>query len=278
MGLGLSCAAFFLRMSVYSFPVVAVGIEGLSFSRSRSREVFVNFSAHFEPGKTLLLGPNGAGKTTLIEILATVLRAQRGDISLVSSKGSISIKNDVRRYRQAVAWMPQHFSPVRGLTVEEHVQYVAWLHGAQSQETKPRATHACDLVGLEGMKTAPVTALSGGQKQRLGLAGVLATGADVLLLDEPTVALDPASRERFMEILRELPEDKTVILSTHQTDDVAQTFDHVAVLQSGNLQFQGNIHEFLQRGRVASEPELTVKNAHAEDIGRSYAAIIQREL
>ena len=85
MGLGLSCATFFLRMSVYSFPVVAVGIEGLSFSRSRSREVFVNFSARFEPGKTLLLGPNGAGKTTLIEILATVLRAPRGDVSLVSS-------------------------------------------------------------------------------------------------------------------------------------------------------------------------------------------------
>lgn len=252
----------------------AVHIDGLSFSRSRT--VFDNLSAQFMPGKTLLLGPNGAGKTTLIEILATVLRPASGDVSLVSDGTSTSLQADLRRYRQLVAWMPQRFSPVRGLTVEEHVQYVAWLHGAKRSDARDRATVALERVELSALANSSVAALSGGQKQRLGLAGVLATDARVLLLDEPTVALDPASRDTFMRIIRGLQMSRTVIFSTHQTDDVATTFDHVAVLQSGEFRFQGSMQEFLMQG--APDSALATQNAHAEDISRAYAAVIRKEL
>lgn len=219
-----------------------IGCTQLAFRYGRHR-VFSGLDVTFF-GRTVLLGPNGAGKSTLLALLADALQPQEGAVLL----------DDVQRarrgpgrrdFRRDVAWLPQVVRVFPGLTVKEHVAYMGWLKGLSRAEAWQAAPLALETVDLASISDRKASQLSGGQARRMGIAGALSHGARVLLLDEPTAGLDPDQRERFRGLLQRLEQDLTVVVSTHQTEDVADSYDHVAVLVSGHVPFAGSLSQFI---------------------------------
>jgi len=203
------------------------------------------------PGVTGLLGPNGAGKTTLLRMLATVLAPDTGTIRVLGEDpethaGRLAI-------RRRLGYLPQEPGFHRSFTCFEFVDYVAILK--EWTERRPRhdeVRRVLDLVGLADVMHKRVRQLSGGMRRRLGIAQAMLGAPDVLLLDEPTAGLDPEQRLRFRELLGSAAHGATVLLSTHQTDDVAALCQQVIVVLRGRTHFEGTPGELaaLAEGRV----------------------------
>jgi ABC-2 type transport system ATP-binding protein len=202
-------------------------------------------------GITGLLGPNGAGKTTLLRMMATVLAPDSGSLRLL---GWDPAKADERlAIRRRLGYMPQEPGFHRNFTTFEFVDYVAILK--EMTDRRPRhdeVRRVLALVGLEQVMSKKIKALSGGMRRRVALAQSFLGDPDLLVLDEPTAGLDPEQRLRFREIVSERSEDRTVILSTHQTEDVAAMCPRVVVLDEGRVLFDGTPGELadVARGRV----------------------------
>lgn len=218
---------------------MTVRADGLRFGYSRRAEVIRGLSVSLAPGKTVLLGPNGAGKSTLLKLLSGLLRPERGQVVLDDQvRTSASL-------RSLVGFMPQDIAPLPGLTVSESVQYAAWLGGHSRGQAKESAVEAIVAVGLWEKRDEKSTRLSGGQLRRMGLASVLTGAPRVLLLDEPTAGLDPAQRHRFREVLHGLSSDLVVLVSTHQIDDVEDSYDQVRIMADGVMRWEGTPPELL---------------------------------
>jgi ABC-2 type transport system ATP-binding protein len=202
-------------------------------------------------GVTGLLGPNGAGKTTLLRILATVLAPDAGDVRVLgfdpaSSDGRLAI-------RRRLGYMPQEPGYHRGFSAFDFVDYVAILkEWADRKSRHDEVRRVLSLVGLDAVMHKKIRQLSGGMRRRVGIAQAMLGSPDLLVLDEPTAGLDPEQRLRFRELLSAQAERATVLLSTHQTDDVAALCQRVIVLLSGAVRFQGTPRELaeLADGRV----------------------------
>ena len=214
----------------------------VSFSY-RSTPVFTGFSWVVPQGKTVLLGPNGAGKTTLLALGADVLVPARGTVTL----GDLRTANrgDRHRFRAAVGWMPQEVRPVPGFTCHEQVAYAGWLKGMPKGGAWQAAMNALATVGLVALAERPAGQVSGGELRRVGIAQMLVHEASIVLLDEPTVGLDPVQRVAFRETLSALPRGTRVVVSTHQVDDLSELFDQVVVLDRGRIRFEGTVPSFL---------------------------------
>ena len=203
------------------------------------------------PGVVGLLGPNGAGKTTLLRGLATVAPFDAGRLRLLGRDPSEAA--DRVEIRRRLGYLPQEAGFHRGFTCFEAIDYVAVL----KEHAEPRARHeevrrVLELVGLGDVATKKIRALSGGMRRRLGLAQALLGRPELLVLDEPTVGLDPEQRMRFRDLVSEAGAGRTVVLSTHQTEDVAAVCSHVVVVQHGRALFSGTPEELaaIARGRV----------------------------
>lgn len=194
-------------------------------------------------GKTVLLGPNGAGKTTLLSIGATAMRPSRGSSEVITAPAQG--RHDMAFRRSAIGWMPQQVRAISGVTSREQVAYVAWLKGLRRREAWEQAGLLLSAVGLDGVAGDRSSELSGGQLRRLGLAQALVGSPGVLLLDEPTAGLDPAQRRTFRELVAGLPEQLTVVVSTHQVDDLVDIFAKVVVMDHGVIRWEGSVEDFL---------------------------------
>ena len=227
--------------------VQVIGIEK-SFLRTRAL-AGVTFDA--SAGITGLLGPNGAGKTTLLRMMATVLAPDAGDLRLL---GWDPRKADERLgIRRRLGYMPQEPGFHRNFTAFEFVDYVAILKEMVDRRARhDEVRRVLSLVGLEGVMSRKIKALSGGMRRRVALAQSFLGDPDLLVLDEPTAGLDPEQRLRFREIVSERSADRTVILSTHQTEDVSALCPRVVVLHEGRVLFDGTPKELAEiaRGRV----------------------------
>jgi ABC-2 type transport system ATP-binding protein len=228
-------------------PVRMNGIDK-RFGRTRAlRDV----SLELGPGITGLLGPNGAGKTTLLRIVATVLARDGGELTVLGNDpadaaGRLAI-------RRSLGYVPQEPGFHPNFTAFEFVDYVAIL----KEMTDRRARHdevrrVLGLVGLTDVSAKKIRALSGGMRRRLSLAQALLGDPALLVLDEPTAGLDPEQRLRFREVVSAIAERQTVLLSTHQTEDVAALCGRVVVLHEGSVRFDGTAAGLAEqaRGRV----------------------------
>lgn len=202
-------------------------------------------------GVTGLLGPNGAGKTTLLRILATVLAPDGGSVQVLGhDPGTPQGRLAVRR---RLGYVPQEPGFYRGFTAFEFVDYVAILK--EWTDRRPRhdeVRRVLALVDLADVAHRRIRALSGGMRRRLALAQALLGDPGLLVLDEPTAGLDPEQRMRFRAVVSDLAVGRAVVLSTHQTEDVAALCDQVVVMDAGAVRFHGGVDELreLGRGRV----------------------------
>ena len=247
-----------------------VSVEGI-VKRFGSTRALDGVSFEAGAGITGLLGPNGAGKTTLLRVLATTMAPTSGEVRILGRNPASP--RDRLQIRRGLGYMPQEPGFHRNFTVFEFVDYVAIL----KEMTDRRARHAevarvLKAVGLGEVERRKIKALSGGMRRRVALAQALLGEPELLILDEPTAGLDPEQRLRFRETMSHLGEDRSIILSTHQTEDVAALCPRVIVMNHGTVLFSGTPRELAEvaRGSVwlSSERALEARLSYRTGEGR----------
>ncbi|MDT5040451.1 MAG: type transport system ATP-binding protein [Actinoplanes sp.] len=189
------------------------------------------------PGVHGLLGPNGAGKTTLMRALATAITPKAGRLRLFGR--DVQDRRTLRGLRSRLGYLPQHFGFYPGFTVREYTEYMGWLREMRPASIPEATQRAIDRVGLTDRADSKLKTLSGGMLRRAGIAQAIVNSPDLLLLDEPTVGLDPGQRVEFRDLLRALGGDCCVLVSTHLVEDVAAACSDVVLVNAGKLVFQG---------------------------------------
>ncbi len=218
-------------------------------------------SADIPVGVTALLGPNGAGKSTLLGLLSTALKLQRGNIVL---DGLDSVRN-AEKYRKSVGFLPQRFDAPNHLTISEFLTLSAWWRKVPGSQRKSAVEQALRMTSLQDRAGSKIGHLSGGMLRRLGIAQAVVNSPTMLLLDEPTVGLDPRQRGELREVITDIGKTRTVLVSTHLTEDVVAVAEQVAMLDRGELIHHGRLEDLV--GESPSAPELD----------RTYAAMLGRE-
>ena len=189
-------------------------------------------------GLTGFLGPNGAGKTTLLRCLATALHPDRGRLDVLGLDPAIAQQRTALRRR--LGYLPQHPGLYPNFTAFALLDYVAVLKELTDRRERHREVRrVLEEVGLSDRAGVKVRNLSGGMRQRVALAQALLRNPDLLILDEPTVGLDPEQRMGFRALISRLGEHHTVLLSTHQTEDVGALCERVIVMRDGRAVFDG---------------------------------------
>ncbi|WP_445394743.1 ATP-binding cassette domain-containing protein [Streptomyces sp. LE64] len=234
-------------------PRVTLDGVGVRYGR---RTALHEVSLTLGPGVTGLLGPNGAGKSTLLRVLATASAPDTGTLSVL---GLDPLTDPGRQaLRRRLGYLPQNPGLPGHFTAFDFVDYVAILKEFGDREARrTEARRVLEEVGLTQDRSRRIRRLSGGIRQRVALAAAVVGHPDLLVLDEPTVGLDPEQRLRLRELIARLGEDRTVLLSTHQTEDVAALCHAVVVLDHGRVTFHGSPADLtrLARGHVWSSAE-----------------------
>ena len=240
----------------------ALRLDGVckSFRRETGESVLALDRISFTVGKgglAALAGPDGAGKTTLLRLLAGLMKADAGMVNVLG----VNAAKDPQAIQSRISYMPQQFGLYDDLTVQENLDLYADLHGVTSEEKETQYTRLMEMTGLEAFKKRLAGRLSGGMKQKLGLACTLVRTPELLLLDEPTVGVDPLSRRELWDIIRKLvKEGLTVLLSTSYLDE-AEACERVLVLNGGKKLAEGPPAEVsrlaLGRTFLAQAPEGT---------------------
>lgn len=179
-----------------------------------------------------LLGPNGAGKSTLMRTIATLQSPDSGSITF----GDIDVLNDKMALRKLLGYLPQSFGVYPKLSAESLLDYFATLKGISSKtEREAIVKEVLEITNLYDVRKKHVAGYSGGMKQRFGIAQLLLNNPKLIIVDEPTAGLDPAERHRFLNVLREVGTNCTVIFSTHIVDDVKELCKEMAILNGGRI-------------------------------------------
>ena len=195
-----------------------------------------------------LLGPNGAGKSTTLRMLAGVLAPDAGRIVI----NGMDLLDQPRQARQAIGYLPEQPPLYRELTVDEQLYYSARLHGLSRAASRPAIARVKERCGLAEVGKRLIGNLSKGYQQRTGLAQAIVHTPPVIILDEPTIGLDPIQIQGIRALIRELGRKQGVILSTHLLAEVQSTCTHVHILRAGRLVYAGALAELEQQRPSAS--------------------------
>jgi ABC-type multidrug transport system ATPase subunit len=179
-----------------------------------------------------LLGPNGAGKSSLMRTIATLQSPDSGSITF----GDIDVIEDKMALRKVLGYLPQSCGVYPKMSAEELLDYFATLKGISSKADRNKLVkEVLEITNLYDMRKKYVAGYSGGMKQRFGIAQLLLNNPKLIIVDEPTAGLDPAERHRFLNVLREVGTNCTVIFSTHIVDDVKELCNEMAILNGGRI-------------------------------------------
>ena len=247
----------------------AIKAEGLGHTYKGGHVALDGVDFKLGTGLFGLLGPNGAGKSTLMRIICTLLVPSRGTVTVCGH----DVTKDRREVRSLIGYLPQEFGAWRQHRAEEVLDTLARLSGlSNKRERKKRVAETLEQVGLAEVAHRKVKKLSGGMVRRLGVAQALVHEPKVLIVDEPTVGLDPEERMRFRQVMTRLGRDRTILLSTHIVADLGGGCQEVALLDAGQIVFQGKPDEFLRQaeGRVF---EVTASAEQAERLETEYEIV-----
>lgn len=222
----------------------------------RKQSVIRDLSIEFRPGITAILGPNGSGKTTLLRTLATDILPKAGALDYGSFR--LDGRQSLRRVRRYVGFLPQDFRADPSFSIRDLVRYAAWLRESDPSDTS--VTSALEAVGLTELAHRKIRSLSGGMKQRAAIAATIVGTPSILILDEPTVGLDPEQRVEFRRSLSTLG-DRCVILSTHLIEDAAALADRVVVISDGSVAFDGTVDDIAALGGDAEQAGVSAAEA-----------------
>jgi ABC-type multidrug transport system ATPase subunit len=207
-------------------------IKNLSKTYKNGVKALDDLTLEIGTGMFGLLGPNGAGKSTLMRTIATLQKPDSGSIEFEG----IDVLEDQTALRKVLGYLPQEFGVYPNLSAEKLLDYFARLKGVTiTAERKALVKTVLEVTNLYDVRHKSVSGYSGGMKQRFGIAQLLLNNPKLIIVDEPTAGLDPAERHRFLNVLREIGTNHTVIFSTHIVDDVKELCNDMAVLNGGRI-------------------------------------------
>ncbi len=205
-----------------------------------------------------LLGPNGAGKSTLMRIMVDLSKATKGKV-LYDGK-EIHTLNE--KYREQLGYLPQDTGFYGYMTGEEILRYFASLKGIKKEMQKECIRVALERVNLVDEGSKKVSKYSGGMRRRLAIAVALMNDPNVIVLDEPTVGLDPKERVQFRELLKSMSKDRTIILSTHIVSDVDALADQIIMLKEGRVICNGKTEEIINKEKEIDKEVQTLEDVY----------------
>ena len=218
-------------------------VKKLSKTYKNGRKALDNLNFNVTKGEILgFLGPNGAGKSTTINILSTLLQSDGGKIIYFNNE-NLSIK-DVKKQLGIV---PQELAIYEDITAAQNVKFFASLYGVKKSEINEKVENALKKVGLEDRKDNKPSTFSGGMKRRLNIACAIAHSPKLIIFDEPTVGIDPQSRNHILDSIKNLrDEGATIIYTTHYMEEVQQICDRVIIMDGGVVLLNDSLDEILE--------------------------------
>lgn len=210
----------------------------------RSKKAVAGISLSIKKGEILgLLGPNGAGKSTTINILATVLAPDHGEVKILG----YDLNREAKFIKQEIGVVPQDLAIFEEITAEQNVSFFAGLYGYKGHKRDELVREALELVGLYDRKRDKPKTFSGGMKRRLNIACAIAHQPKLIIMDEPTVGIDPQSRNHILESIKILRQKgATVIYSTHYMEEVEAISDRIIIMNEGSIIAEGTKEELIQ--------------------------------
>ena len=221
---------------------MALSINNLSKTYPNGVKALKNLSLSIGNSMFGLVGPNGAGKSSLMRTIATLQDPDSGTISL----DGIDVLRQKDQVRRILGYLPQEFGVYPKISALDMLHHIAVMKGmSSSAERKETVDALLQQTNLWDVRKKALATFSGGMKQRFGIAQALLGNPRLIIVDEPTAGLDPAERNRFLNLLSSLGSDRTVILSTHIVDDVRQLCPRMAIIASGELLLEGSPNDTL---------------------------------
>jgi len=224
-------------------------INNLSKTYANGVQALKNVNLSIPQGMFGLLGPNGAGKSTLMRTIATLQEPDEGSIML----GEIDVLTQKDRVREILGYLPQEFGVYPRIGAETLLNHLAVLKGITDYKERKQVVHALlHKTNLYDHRKKNLGGYSGGMKQRFGIAQALLANPQLIIVDEPTAGLDPAERNRFLNLLSDLGENTVVILSTHIVEDVKELCTNMAVINEGEVLLSGTPTDALEniKGKI----------------------------
>ena len=208
-----------------------------------------------------LLGPNGAGKSTIMNILTGYLSATSGQVTVAGH----SLPEEADAAKACVGYLPEQPPLYPEMTVQEYLTFAAELKGVKKAERKEQVCRAARRTGLEAVLPRLIRSLSKGYKQRVGIAQALLGSPRLIILDEPTVGLDPAQVIEIRKLIRELGRAHTVILSSHILSEVQAVCQQILILSKGHLAAAGSLEELTADGKSLEKVFLELTDGEPEE-------------
>lgn len=211
-----------------------------------------------------LLGPNGAGKTTTIRMLSTVLEADQGDITI----GGYSIRHNADEVRNLIGVCPQELALYEDLSALHNMVFFGRMAGLDSKEAREQAMSRLGMMGLATRAKGKISKFSGGMKRRVNLAVALMGHPELLFLDEPTVGIDPQSRNNIYETIESLRDSgMTILYTTHYMEEADRLCDRIAIMDGGQIIAMDTPYQL--KSQIGSPEQVTLEDVFLKLTGRS---------
>jgi len=249
-------------------------VEAIELTRLYGgREAVSNVSFTLSKGQVLgFLGPNGAGKSTTMKMLTGNLAPSQGSVKICG----IDMIENPKEAKALIGYLPEMRPLYKELTVDEYLTIAARLHRVSAKHIKSAVEEAKERCGLSHMSKRLIENLSNGYQQRVGIAQSIIHKPMVVILDEPTVGLDPIQIRDIRALIREIGSDHSVILSTHILPEVEMVCDHVQIIDKGKLVFNGAI-DVLKKQRIGNKLLIGMRNPPAVEAMLSIPDVVEAE-
>lgn len=229
-----------------------------------------SLSFHADTGEIVgFLGPNGAGKTTTMRILTGYMPPSEGRATIAG----FDVFEQSMEVRERVGYMPETVPLYKELTVWQYVDYMAALHGMRNPGRSERVDEVLERVGMLERADSMIDSLSKGMRQRVGLAQAIVHRPEVLILDEPTIGLDPRQVREVRELIREIGEDRTVLLSTHILSEVSQLCSRILIINKGQIVAEDSPATLSKRLQETNRFFVRVGKANSKEVAKALRGV-----